>query len=106
MGYWIEPGDPPALQALLGLTTLPGNLTRQQVVDRYTAVSGRPVNDPLFYYLYGLFKIAVIVQQIYARYHKGLTRDPRFANFLLGVQLLAQTATQALDRGRIDRLWT
>ena len=102
LGYWIEPGDPPALQALLGLTTLPGNLTRQQVVDRYTAVSSRPVNDPLFYYLYGLFKIAVIVQQIYARYQRGHTQDRRFAGLIEVVRACGSLAAAALARGTLS----
>lgn len=101
LGYWIEPGDPPALQAMLGLTTLPGNLTRREVVERYAATSGRAVDDPLFYYLYGLFKIAVIVQQIYARYRRGHTQDPRFAGLVEVVGACGSLAAAALARGRI-----
>ena len=101
LGYWIEPGDPPALQAMLGLTTLPGNLTRREVVDRYAATSGRAVDDPLFYYLYGLFKIAVIVQQIYARYRRGHTQDPRFAGLVEVVGACGSLAAAALARGSI-----
>lgn len=102
LGYWIEPGDPPALQAMLGLTTLPGNLTRCEVVERYAATSGRSVGDPLFYYLYGLFKIAVIVQQIYARYRRGHTQDQRFAGLIEVVGACGRLAVNALDRGRIS----
>lgn len=103
LGYWIEPGDPPALQAMLGLTTLPGNLTRRQVVERYVAASGRPVNDPLFYYLFGLFKIAVIVQQIYARYRRGHTQDRRFAGLSEVVGACGSLAATALARGAISQ---
>jgi len=55
LGYWIEANDPPALIGMFGLTALPGNLTRQQVLDRYKIASGREVKQPLFYYVYGLF---------------------------------------------------
>lgn len=106
LGYWIEPGDLAHLGALpFGPTALPGNLNRREVVLRYAETSGRNIEGALFYYVYALFKIAVILQQIYARYHKGLTQDPRFALFIHGVRLLAQTATHALDKGRIDRVW-
>lgn len=101
LGYWIEPTDPPALQAMFGLTAWPGNLNRRQLVERYEAVSGRAIRDPLFYYLYGLFKIAVIIQQIYARYRQGHTHDPRFAGLLAVVQGYGQLITLALERGQL-----
>jgi hypothetical protein len=55
-------------------------------------------------YVFGLFKVAVIVQQIYARYRKGLTRDPRFAELGAVVGACGETAQAAVARGRIDRL--
>jgi len=104
LGYWIEAGDPPALLGLLNLTALPGVYDRAQVVERYEQASGRAVRDPLFYYAYGVFKIAVIVQQIYARYRKGLTQDPRFAPLIHVVRACGETATLALEKGRISDL--
>jgi aminoglycoside phosphotransferase (APT) family kinase protein len=105
LGYWIDPGDDPALHTLpAGPTTLPGNLDRAGVVARYAAASGRDVSHILFYYVFGLLKIAVIAQQIYYRYKQGLTKDERFAALLGAVRLLGRTAAQALDKGRIDRL--
>jgi aminoglycoside phosphotransferase (APT) family kinase protein len=104
LGYWLEPDDPPALRAMLGLTLLPGNFTRAEVAARYAAASGRPLDDPLFYYVYGCFKIGVIVQQIYARYRKGLTRDARFAPLIHVVRACGETAALALEKGRISRL--
>ncbi len=104
LGYWIEANDPPALLGMFGLTALPGNLNRQQVVDRYVATSGRAVKQPLFYYVYGLFKIAVIIQQIYARYRQGLTQDARFAQLDQVVQGCGQLAVLALEKERITGL--
>jgi aminoglycoside phosphotransferase (APT) family kinase protein len=104
LGYWIEPHDPPALQAMFGLTRLPGNLDRQQVVERYIAASGRNIPDPLFYYIYGLFKIAVIIQQIYYRYQQGHTQDRRFAGLIDVVRGCGHMAALALEKGRIARL--
>ncbi|HAJ34641.1 MAG TPA: phosphotransferase family protein [Chloroflexi bacterium] len=104
LGYWIEPGDPPALQAMLGLTAAPGNLTRQAVVERYASASGRAVGEPLFYYLYGVFKIAVIVQQIYARYRRGATQDARFAGLGAVINACGRLGAAAVEQGRISRL--
>ena len=96
LGYWVEAGDHPALRSLgLGVTSLPGNFTRTELWERYLARTGRLAADPSFYYAFGLFKIAVIAQQIFFRYRKGLTRDERFARLGEAVQLLAMTAESA-----------
>ncbi len=105
LGYWIDPDDTAAHRMLpLGPTLLEGNLTRRELVEAYAAASGRPLPDMLFYYVFGLFKIAVIAQQIYKRFKAGFTKDPRFAKLILGVRVLGQTAVRALDRGRIHDL--
>jgi aminoglycoside phosphotransferase (APT) family kinase protein len=104
LGYWIEPDDPPALTHLLGITLLPGKYTRAEVVERYAAASGRAVPDVLYYYVFGCFKIAVIVQQIYARYRKGYTQDARFAPLIHVVRACGQNGVLALEKGRISGL--
>ena len=97
-----EKDDPPELRSLpFGLTTLPGNLSRRAIVDRYEEATGRACGDFVFYYAFGLFKIAVIAQQIYRRFKLGHTRDRRFAAFLGAVRLLAHTAEAAIAAGRI-----
>jgi aminoglycoside phosphotransferase (APT) family kinase protein len=105
LGYWIDPDDAPELRLIpAGPTTHPGNLSRAEVVQRYAGQTGRDVSEILFYYTFGLFKIAVIAQQIYYRYRQGLTHDDRFARLIDGVRLLGRTAGQAIAKGRIDRL--
>lgn len=105
LGYWVEPTDPPEWQQYgFVLTKLPGNFTRSELLDYYSQRSGRDVRDPVFYYTYGLLKIAVIVQQIYARYQKGLTRDPRFAQLGALVKASGRLAQRAIEYKRIDRL--
>jgi len=100
LGYWIEAGDPQALQqTAFGPTAVPGSLTRRELVERYQEQTGRPVSNPLFFYCFGLFKIAVIVQQIYARYVRGHTRDPRFARLGDLVGVLACQADEAIRSG-------
>jgi len=102
LGYWVEAGDSEGLrQMATGPTYLPGSLTRQELVARYEEKTGRSVANALFYYCYGLFKIAGIVQQIYARYVRGHTRDPRFARLNRWVIILGQQADQALETGRV-----
>ncbi len=102
LGYWIEAGDPPALQqTAFGPTAAPGSLTRRELVARYEEQTGRPVAQALFFYCFGLFKIAVIVQQIYARYVRGHTRDPRFAGLGGLVSVLAGQADAAIQSGTI-----
>ncbi|MBC7923155.1 MAG: phosphotransferase family protein [Ferruginibacter sp.] len=103
LSYWVEATDPEPMR-LFGLTALPGNFTRGQVAEYYAARSGREIKDLLFYYAYGLFKTAVIIQQIYARYRKGLTQDARFAPLIHLLRAFAATAEKALEKGRIDRL--
>jgi aminoglycoside phosphotransferase (APT) family kinase protein len=102
LGYWIQPDDPEALRtARLGPTTLPGCLTRRELVERYALTSGRQIKNPLFYYVYGLFKVAVIIQQIYARFVRGHTHDPRFAKLYEVVAVLSQQAERSIDAGTI-----
>jgi aminoglycoside phosphotransferase (APT) family kinase protein len=105
IGYWGDPDDPPRLRArAYGPTHLPGSLSRLQIVERYARKSGRAVGSILFYYVFALFKIAVIVQQIYKRFVEGHTRDPRFAGLIDWVRVMAEQAERALEKGRIDRL--
>lgn len=106
LGYWVEADDPPVMQLLaLSPTTLPGNPTRAEFVAMYAEKSGRDVPDVVFYYVYGLFKVAVIVQQIYKRYVQGHTQDPRFAGLIHAVHACGQMAERAIAKGRIDRLF-
>jgi aminoglycoside phosphotransferase (APT) family kinase protein len=105
IGYWGDPDDPQELRTrAYGPTYLPGSLSRLQLVQRYSEKSGRAVGSILFYYVFALFKTAVIVQQIYKRFVEGHTRDPRFATLIHWVRIVAHQAERALEKGRIDRL--
>jgi aminoglycoside phosphotransferase (APT) family kinase protein len=93
LGYWVEAGDDARMQGLaFGPTNIPGSPTRAELVDRYQERSGISVGSANYYRVFGLFKIAVILQQIYARYRKGTTADPRFAALGYFVTLLAEGA--------------
>jgi aminoglycoside phosphotransferase (APT) family kinase protein len=105
LGYWVDADDPEEWRRFgFGLTTLPGSFSRREVLEYYERRTGRPLRDPVFYYAYGLLKIAVIVQQIYYRYRQGLTKDARFAGLGLLVGACGDLARRAVERGRIDRL--
>jgi aminoglycoside phosphotransferase (APT) family kinase protein len=101
LAYWIEPGDlEPLRRHLVGPTTAPGSLSRREVAERYAQATGRDVANWLFYYVFGLFKVAVIAQQIYARFVRGATRDERFGVFGTVVAALGEQAAQAVESGR------
>ena len=105
LGYWVEATDSEEWQQYgFVLTKLPGNLTRGEIVTYYAQRSGLEVTDPVFYYVYGLMKIAVIVQQIYFRYSQGLTKDPRFAGLDRLVKACGIQAQRAIDADRIESL--
>ena len=105
LGYWVDADDPEEWrQQSFGVTTLPGNLNREQLLERYAGRSGRNIEQAVFYYAYGLFKIAVIVQQIYARYKQGFTKDERFKRLIHTVRAASRTAVLAIEKGRISGL--
>jgi len=102
LSYWAQASDPPAYHQLpFGPTARPGMMTREEVARRYLERSGRTTDHLVFFYAFGLLKTAVIAQQIYYRYAKGLTKDPRFAPFIFAVRLLGEQARTAIDRDAI-----
>ena len=102
LAYWTEAADPEPLHFhIVGPTKEPGSLSRRELVERYAQQTGRDVSNMLFCYVCGLFKVAVIGQQIYARYVRGLTQDPRFAAFNHVVAALGLGAVRAIDTQRI-----
>jgi len=100
LAYWVEADDNKALRAF-NLTWPEGNLTRQQIIETYTDLQQININDILFYYVFGCFKLAVIAQQIYARFKKGFTKDPRFARLIYVVNACATNAQNAIKFNRI-----
>jgi aminoglycoside phosphotransferase (APT) family kinase protein len=101
LGYWADADSPEVLKAF-SLTAFPGNMSRQEVAQCYAEASGRNIDNILFYYVFGCYKIGVIVQQIYARYKKGFTQDPRFAHLIHLVHACGESATKAIQYGRIS----
>ncbi len=100
LSYWAEADDGP-FERSFNLTWLPGNLTRREFADRYAAKSGRDLSNILYYYVFGLFKNAVVIQQIYSRWKKGLTQDTRFAGLLVGIKALSERAGESIGQNKI-----
>lgn len=102
LAYWVQADDPADVRpARWGPTAIPGSLTRAQLLQRYQAKTSRDVSDIVFYYVFALFKTAVIIQQIYYRYHQGLTRDERFASLGEVAKMLLGAAVRAMDSNHI-----
>ena len=97
MAYWVEEDDDVGMQlARRQPTNLPGMLTRSEFVDRYCQAMGLSSSRWRFYEIYGLFRLAVIVQQIYYRYHLGQTSNPMFAELWRLCEYLEQRCRSLL----------
>ena len=98
LAYWSpgrsdDPGD-----ALASVVDRPGWFSRDEIIDRYAKRSGRDLSGIRFYETFALFKVAVVIQQIFCRYARGQTDDPRFARFDARVNALAHQAAQLAER--------
>jgi aminoglycoside phosphotransferase (APT) family kinase protein len=102
LGYWMSPnaGDE-MLNMPFNPRILMEHISRKDLVDMYAEATGRELPDMLFYYVFGTFKIAVICQQIYARYVKGFTKDSRFSNFDRFVASLGRIVSSAIQKEQI-----
>jgi aminoglycoside phosphotransferase (APT) family kinase protein len=102
LAYWVDANDSPEiLETRWGPTNCPGSLTRAQLAERYAQKTGRDVSQMPFYLVFARFKIAVIVQQIYYRYHQGLTHDERFATMPQLVKVLLRASLRTAETGVI-----
>ena len=93
LAYWVDRDDEPAFAALRRQPShLPGMPTRDEFVAKYLVASGVRCDDFTFYEVFGLFRLAVIIQQIWARYVAGQTTNPAFAGFGDAVNTLINRA--------------
>ena len=100
LAYWIQPDDDDAFRAARRQPShLPGMLTRAELVDYYTSRMGLSVTTEQwrFYEVFGLFRLGVIAQQIYYRYHHGQTTNEAYARFLPMTQYLEQRCNRLID---------
>ena len=89
LAAWVEQGDPVPLQLMrLWPTNLAGMPTRAALADAYAALSGRDTATWRAFYVFGLVKLGVVAQQLYFRYTRGETSDPRLAALEYGIPAL------------------
>jgi len=97
LSFWFEEGEALARMAPMP-SVVPGFMTRKEAVERYGERSGLDVSQVPVYQVFGLFKMAVVVQQIYYRYRRGQTKDKRFEHFGLGAEMLLSIAWEQAQR--------
>ncbi len=99
--YWPQAGDPPErIEPISPVTAAPGWPARAALVERYAAKTGRDVSRIAYYEIFALFKVAVVLQQIYHRYHLGQTTDARFASMEDRVLGLIKIAEELIEKAR------
>ncbi len=92
--YWSQPSDPGGTTP--PLTSAPGWFTPEELVEYYARQTGRDVRRISYYEVFAIFKLAVVLQQIYYRFHRGQTQDERFRNFDVRVRSLIDLAVSKL----------
>ncbi|OQY51340.1 MAG: phosphotransferase family protein [Desulfobacteraceae bacterium 4572_89] len=98
LAYWVEKNDPDEMQMMRTLpTNMPGALTRREILDHYEKRTGRSTQQFDFYYCFGLFRLAVIAQQIYYRFFHKITKNKRFAMLIFAVIGLEKTALKVIE---------
>ncbi len=100
LAYWAQADDPDILK-MFNMTHLPGNMTREEVIQHYRSKSPLNLSNMLFYYVFGLFKVGVIAQQIYKRFSQGFATDSRFAALIHVVDEAGKKAEQSIKTEKI-----
>jgi aminoglycoside phosphotransferase (APT) family kinase protein len=99
MAYWVQADDDRYFRGFRRQPThLPGMMTRAEVVEYYCDRTGFNTNNWSFYEVYGLFRLAVIAQQIYYRYYNKQTRNPAFRQFWIAVNYLLWRCRKIIRR--------
>jgi aminoglycoside phosphotransferase (APT) family kinase protein len=102
LGYWVQADDPDDFQAARMLpTNLPGALTRAEMVKRYADKAGISIDNFDFYLCFGLFRLAVIAQQIYYRFYHGQTKDERFKMLIFAIHILDSAANKTMAQSSL-----
>jgi aminoglycoside phosphotransferase (APT) family kinase protein len=102
LAYWIQADDNALLRATRRQPThLPGMLRREQVVAYYLERMGLTAANWPFYEVYGIFRLAVIAQQIYYRYHHRQTRNPAFRHYWILINYLDWRCRSIIKSSRL-----
>ena len=102
LAYWVQADDDPSIQAARRQpTNAPGMFTRAEVIAYYGEKTGISIDTFDFYEVFGLFRLAVIIQQIYKRYTLKQTTNPRFAGYGQAVNDLARRCQAMIARSAL-----
>ena len=96
LAYWSQADDSEVLRRariMAPVTACEGFPTRAEIIERYARRTGIDVTSVPFYETFGLFKTAVVIEQIYVRFVRGQTKDERFAMMGESVRRLAEIAS-------------
>lgn len=103
LAYWVEDGDNPILKAARRQPThLKGMLTRKEVVEYYLNKTGLKTENWAFYEVFGIFRLAVIAQQIYYRYYHKQTQNPAFKDFWIVIHALHIRALKLIGVQKLE----
>ena len=100
LAYWAEDLDAEELK-MFNLSHVNGNFTRKEVIQYYALKSGLDVSHILFYYVFGIFKVAAIAQQIYQRFSQGFANDPRFGELIKVVRAFGTMSQRSIQSKKI-----
>jgi aminoglycoside phosphotransferase (APT) family kinase protein len=98
LAYWVHVAAAGRRDSVASVTDREGWFKREELLERYGSRTGLDVSGVAFYEVFALFKLAVVVQQIFFRYRRGQTDDPRFAALGERVAWLARTATALAEK--------
>ncbi|MGD0277084.1 MAG: phosphotransferase family protein [Syntrophales bacterium] len=103
MPYWVDADDPDDAKAIsmVPTTNMPGALKRMEIVQRYAEKMGISIGNIDFYYCFGMFRLAVIAQQIYYRFYHGQTKDQRLGMMIIGVNVLDTECKRLIAHSRL-----
>ncbi|MBC6402241.1 MAG: phosphotransferase family protein [Hyphomonadaceae bacterium] len=102
LAYWIEASDSPLMRMMVRQpSTADGMMTRREVLDFYAARTGADVSNFQFYYVSGIWRLAVIVQQIYYRFYHGQTDNPKFKAYGRMADALGTLSRQKIAAGEL-----
>ncbi|HEV7843830.1 MAG TPA: phosphotransferase family protein [Pyrinomonadaceae bacterium] len=93
LGYWVHTSTAAQRDTVASVTHRKGWYTRAEILGRYGERTGFELTKIAFYEVFAVFKLAVVLQQIFYRYYRGQTDDPRFAALDERVTWLARIAT-------------
>src|SRR5918998_2075136 len=98
LGYWVHTAEAARHDSVATVTNREGWFTREEILERYGARRGADLSGVGFYEVFAVFKLAVVLQQIFFRYRRGQTDDPRFAALGERVEWLARIATKLAEK--------